>query len=180
MDNKYERVEADDPRRCQHVIPTRGQCTLQAVEGGSYCISHGGAGQAKVNRDGELRNYRLGKWKAKIGQHTDPNSIKCLRDEVAIMRTLIEEKMELCGDVHDLMLQSGPISDLVMKVEKLVTSCNRLETHLGAMLDKTQALQWAAEIVEIVGKHVEDEEALSAIADELMQSLDRLAQPKSR
>ena len=172
--NKYERVEADDPRRCQHTIPSKGQCDLASVPGGKYCYVHGGACVIKAQKEGELRNYRLTKWQAQVKEKKDSSEIKSLRDEIAILRVMIQERLNYCKDNHDLILASGPISDLVMKVDKVVNSCNRLEINLGTMLDKTQALQFMSEIVEIVAKHVEDEDILGAISDDIATSLERL------
>ena len=48
------------------------------------------------------------------------------------------------------------------------------------MLDKTQALQLGAEVVEIVAKYVDNEDTLASIADEIIESITRLGQPKAR
>jgi len=169
-----------DPRRCQHVIPTKGQCINESVEGQHYCMAHGGAAHAAMKDKAIIRNYRIAQYQARVDEKSGGSEIKSLRDEIAILRILVEERVNVCKDSHDLLMQSGPISDLIMKVDKVVNSCHRLETHLGVMLDKTQALQWASEIVEIIGRHVEDEEAVSEISNELFASLARLSQPKAR
>jgi hypothetical protein len=178
--NPYQRVEDDDPRRCQAVIPTVGQCHLISFEGSTYCINHGGKSAAQAAEKKVLNNYRIQKYQQRIDEKSQSDQLKSLRDEIAILRMLIEERLNSCRDSHDLMLYSGPIADLVMKVDKVVNSCNRLEVNLGVMLDKTQALQFAAEIVEAVGRHVEDQEALVAISDEITNVLARIGQPKSR
>lgn len=172
--NLYERVEDHDPRRCQHVIPSRGQCNLVQVEGSKFCINHGGSIALKQAENKSLRNYRLNKFHNEIREKSDSSEIKSLRDEIGILRHILQEKINFCNDAHDLLLQSGPISDLVMKIDKVVVSCNRLETQLGGMLDTTQAFQFAAEMIDVVSKHVEDEEALAAIADELAATIKRL------
>lgn len=172
--NLYERVEPDDPRRCQHMIPSKGQCPLVQVEGSKFCVNHGGSIALKREKDKILRNYRLNKFHQEIKEKSDSSEIKSLRDEIGILRHIMQEKLNACQDTHDLLLQSGPISDLVMKIDKVVVSCNRLENQLGGMLDTTQAFQFAAEVVDIVGKHVDDEEALAAISDDLAQTITRL------
>lgn len=169
-----------DPRRCQHVIPTKGQCLNESVEGQHYCGAHGGHAHAAARDKSVMRNYRIALYQNRMDEKAGGSEIKSLRDEIAILRILVEERMNACKDSHDLMMQSGPISDLIMRVDKVVNSCNRLEMQLGVMLDKTQALQWASEIIEIVGRHCEDEDALAAISDEIFTSLARLSQPKAR
>lgn len=177
--NPYERVDEADPRRCQATIPTQGQCHLISIEGAKYCIRHGGAAHQKAEERKQLNNYRVQKYQSRITEKSESGQLKSLRDEIAILRMLIEERLNSCKDSHDLLLYSGPLSDLIMKVDKVVNSCNRLEVNLGVMLDKTQALQFAAEIVDIVGKHIEDVELLAEISDEIATSLSRLGGPKA-
>lgn len=179
-EHKWERVsEPDDPTRCQAVNPTKGQCFNKAIEGTSLCPCHGGRAAIQHQENAQLRTYRLKKFQARLTEFAEHDKIKSLRDEIGILRILIEERLNLCNDELQLMLHSSQLSDLVMKVEKLVTSCNRLEGQLGTMLDKTQALQLGAEVVEIVARHVENEETLGAIADEIIESINRLGRPKT-
>jgi len=58
-----------------------------------------------------------------------------------------------------------------MKVEKLVTSCNRLESKLGGLLDRSKVLQFAQTIVQIIGKYIKDEDALDTVANEILTTL---------
>lgn len=180
MAEQFERITDEfDPRRCQATIPNRGQCTLVSVEGTHYCVNHGGGGIAAQQEKRVLNNYRIQKYQQRIEDKSSSAQLKSLRDEIAILRMLIEERLNSCKDSHDLLMYSGPISDLVMKVDKVVNSCNRLEVNLGVMLDKTQALQFAASIVQIVANHVEDQDVLAEISDEIGKALNQLAQPKT-
>ena len=108
----------DDPNRCQ--ASTRNmQCTNKAVPGGKYCRCHGGNKEQESMTQESLRNYRLTKWHAKLGRHAESPGIKSLRDEIAILRMLLEERLNICEDANDLILQSHMISDLVVKVENI-------------------------------------------------------------
>lgn len=179
-EHNWSRVsEPDDPNRCQAVVQGRGQCLNVAVEGTTTCPAHGGAANAKVVETRQLNMYRVKKYQARLSEFAEHDKIKGLRDEIGILRMLIEERMNICHSDLDLMLHSSVLSDLVMKVEKLVTSCNRLEGQLGSMLDKTQALQLGNEVVEIVARHVENEQVLEEIANEIIESIARLGKPKA-
>lgn len=167
----WDRCEPDDPKRCQAVRHNAGQCINRAVEGSQYCPVHGGNKAVELAAAQNLRSYRLVKYKARHDQFTTDPGIKSLREEIGILRILVEERMNLCQTDTDLLLHSAPLSDLIMKVEKLVSSCNRLEGQLGVMLDKTQALQFATEVIDIIGRYVENEETLSQIADEIIGSI---------
>lgn len=169
--SQWEKVDKDDPRRCQGVKPFHGQCTNKAMDGSSFCPAHGGNKGAEKAKREELRNYRLAKFKSRLIELGDSDNIIGLRDEIAILRMLIEEKINVCEDTHELMLMSGPLGDLVMKVEKLVTSCNRLESKLGSLLDRTKILQFAQSIIQIIAKYIDDESTLDSVAEEILTAL---------
>jgi hypothetical protein len=171
MDNyTWERVADDDPRRCQGTN-NQGQCHNKAVTDSNYCPAHGGNKAAESAERKRMRNYRLAKFKARVTELGDSDNITSLKDEVAILRMLIEERINRCNDSHELLLVSGPLSDLIMKCEKLVTSCHRLDSRLGNLLDRSKILQFAQVVIEIIGKYVTDEDDLESIGDEILKAL---------
>lgn len=176
MEPTWERItDEDDPRRCQAVRPSHGQCTLVSLEGSTYCAAHGGNKAVEAKKKQELRNYRLTKFKQKVQELGNSDEIMSLREEIAILRVLFQEKWNRCDDEYELTMMSGPLSDLIMKVEKVVSSCNRLESKLGSHLDKTKVLQYAQMIVQIIAKHVQDDKLIEMINEEIFKSLQDLS-----
>lgn len=177
--DQFERVtDPADPRRCQAVIPSKGQCDLVAMEGCACCVNHGGANQTRCNEEKSKNIYRASKWRASIERHANHDKIKSLREEIGILRMMIDERMAICQSEVDLVIASGPLSDLIMKVEKLVSSCDRIETKLGQTLDQNQAVQFAQEIIEIVSGQVGDvpnkDDILENVSNEITKALSRL------
>lgn len=161
-----------DPKRCQGVLKT-GQCTYFALEHSKFCQRHGGnKGQEEHERE-SLRTYRVAQWQARIGEFADSEKVKSLREDIGVLRLVLEETLSICKDSNDLLMYASRITDTVIKIEKLVASCHRLETATGNTLDKQQALQFAATVVEIIGRHVVDADAVDAVQSEIMQLLSR-------
>jgi len=163
------------PNRCQ-TVNLKGQCTNLAVrlESGGFgqnCMAHGGNNQVNKEKAEGLKNYRLTKWQAKLERLGNTPDIKSLRDEIGILRLLMEERLNRCGDAQDLILQSAPISDLVMKIERVVASCHKLEGSMGMLLDKQAILQFAQTVIQIVSSVVEDEKLVEAIASQLIEAI---------
>jgi len=168
--NPYERVADNSPNRCQGDI-TYGQCQLIRMPGSSYCIMHGGPGTKNREAKDNLRNYRLTKFNARIGELGSNANVKSLRDEIGIMRMLVEEKINTCTDTSELLLNSTVIADLVGKIEKLVGSCHKIEEQMDLLMDKTQATQLIQEVSAIITRHVTEELVLGKIADEIKSLL---------
>ncbi len=169
---KFEHVDEDALNRCQYIQPTCGQCTNKACDGSTYCPAHGGNRGVQIKQKKKLRNYQLNKYKNRIAKKSNSSDILSLRDEIGILRFLIEEKINYCTDKHDLIMISGPLSDLIMKVERMASSCTKLESKLGNFLDKNKIIQLAQTIIKIIAENITDEEVLDTISNQILGILD--------
>lgn len=158
----------DDPERCQ-AVGKHGQCPYKAVTGFKNCARHGGAGQANSASKKVMSQYNLHIWQGRVNEFSEHENVKTLRDEVGVLRMLLENTLRLCKTQTDLLIFSAKIGDLVSKIEKLVTSCHRLETSSGMMLDKSAALHLAGQMVDIIGQHVADPEAIDLISRDIAE-----------
>lgn len=170
IESKFTRVEPDSPIRCQGRY-THGQCPFQRLEGSEFCAMHCGPLQATAKEEKSKRVYRLAKWQQRVSEVADHEQVKSLREEIGILRVLMEEVMGICHDSTTLLMYSNKISDLATRIEKLVSSCHRLEQSSGLLLDKSAALNIGAQIVEIVSKYVQQEDALDAIGQGIVDAI---------
>lgn len=162
----------DDPDRCQ-ANSKYGQCTNKQIEGTKYCPMHGGD-----RTSNPARNYMLTKFQARLNRMADSPNIKSLRDEIGILRMTLEERLNQCKDSMDLIYQSGPISDLVIKIDKLVLSCHKIEYATGQLLDKQAILQFGTELVTILASEVKDEDILARLSNRITELIGRSFSPE--
>lgn len=157
-----------DPDRCQGVSPSRGQCMNKHHPESEFCLAHGGnrAGQQAEKR--RISNYRLAKFQARLERQTDSPHLKNLRDEVGILRMVMEETLNRCQSDFDLLTNSQKISDLAMKITSIVEKCHRLEGSMGQLLDKTTVLRIANQFIGIIVEENLSEEQLDRIASKIM------------
>jgi hypothetical protein len=165
-------ADPSDPNRCQATqTGGKNQCLNLAVPGGRTCLVHGG--NMAINRqEKELsNNYRLQRWKGRVQELSTGNDVKSLREEIGILRMILEERLNDCNDSHSLILQSGPLGDLVLKIEKVVVSCHKLEGSMGRLLDKQALIIFAGSVVEIISRHITDGNVLDKISDEILSKI---------
>ncbi len=168
----WERVtDLDDPNRCQGVMPTIGQCRNKAAEGSLFCYAHGGNKGVEAKKQREMKNYRLAKFRSRAEELGNSEHITSLKDEVALLRMLIEERINSLKDTQELLLCSGPLSDLLMKVATVVEKCHKLDSKLGNLLDRSKVVQFAQIVVEIISSKIDDPKILDQISSEILQSL---------
>jgi len=179
IDNKFvrwDRLQHELGERCE-ATGKDSQCPYCKVEGSNYCSRHGGYLQQKRKDAEAMRGYRLGRWKARVGELSDSSGIKSLREEIGILRMMLEEMIGQCTDATDILLYSQRMSDLVMKIEKLVTSCDKLENRMGMLLSKDSVLQLASTYIQIINMHVTDPEVIEQIGTEMAEATEQINGP---
>lgn len=165
----------EHPDRCQGIRQGQGQCTNLSEVHSIFCLCHGGNKAEEVITKKRIGNYRLTKWQARLEEKAEQSEIKSLRDEIGILRVIMEEVLNKCQSDMDLILQSGKIADLAMKIEKLVASCHKLEGSMGKLMDKAAILQFASEVVEIIGEELKgDESKINAIGEQIFAAVGRI------
>ncbi len=145
-----EKVDREDhPERCQGVT-ANGQCWHVRVKGSEFCGMHGGNKAGEAAKKKAVNLYRLDRFKNRVDDFATNPKVKGLREDIGILRMVLEMTLNKCKDENDLIMFSPKISELVMKIEKVVTSAHRLESNMGELLDKMAAMQLGEEIVQLI------------------------------
>ena len=171
-------TEDDDPERCQ-AGGVQGQCRIKKLKGSDYCVIHAG-GQKQTLENENKRMYRLTKYRARLDELGSDSQIKGLREEIGLLRIVMEEIINSCHDTQTLLASTHKITDTAVKIEKLVTSCNRLEKSLGNYLDKNDVIQLGNEIVSIISEEVSDKSAIEKIAARMVAVIERMTSSEEK
>lgn len=175
IDNKFTRWDElihNPVERCESVVKS-GPCPYMKVENSNFCPMHQGRSAFEARKK-EGRNYRLAKWQARVNEFADNDQVKSLREEIGIVRMMLEETLNQCNDSTDLLLYSHKISQLVAQIEKLVVSCDKLENRMGLLLSKASVIQLASTYVNIITEHVEDPDIIDIIGTKMLEATQRL------
>lgn len=149
---ELERVNAeDDPRRC-HGATRTGQCWNVAVAGTDRCQACSSTDLVEVDR----RSYLLTdpRFQTRMAELGAADEVKSLRDEVAIARMLIEERLNKIKGDQDLFTATGAINSLLLTVEKLVSRSHILEQNLGQLYHRSTVVQLMQAVVEVIDDEV--------------------------
>lgn len=181
--NKFTRWDPlvhEAKHRCRGHSAQYGTCPYLAEEESYYCVRHGGGLSENAIEKEAVRNYHLTKWQARVHQLADNESIKSLREEVGILRMVLENMLNQCQDEQELLMFSSRAADLVIKIEKLVVSCDRMEGKMGQLLGKDSVLRLAAQYVEIIHEHIDDTDIIDIISTKMIQATVTLDAPERR
>lgn len=146
------------------------QCKYDALEGTRFCAHH-----ARDNKSGLTRQYMLSKakYRERYSDFADHNEIRSLRDEIAIIRMLLEQRLNMVQSDSELLASCGQIAALAITIEKLVKSCHQLESKLGTLLGKPTLLNIASSIVQILLAELVDipnyEQLVDKISDHIVK-----------
>lgn len=165
--SRIEKCSPDDPKRCQEVTAF-GQCVNKSVEGSERCAIHTRHGRV-LDRQ-KVHAYRLQQWQERLDQFVNADEVKSLAGEIGILRMTLEQILNQIDQPNKFLIHSNIINDTATRIEKLVSSCDRLEMRSGKMLDKSALIQIAGNIVEIVTRHVPPQIA-ETIANEIIEHI---------
>jgi hypothetical protein len=169
-------AKEDSPTRCQSVS-SRRQCIYESVAGGTVCLAHGGVLIQKAQERQVVRQYQLRLFQSRLNEKADSPGLKTLRDEIGILRIVLEELLNKCELPVDIIIHAGRIESLALKIEKLVSSCHAIEKSSGKLLDKSAILQFASEVVDILSTHLSDlpngKDLLETISGEIIAAIDK-------
>lgn len=132
--------------RCEHTSKT-GQCYHNAVEGSKYCAEHSVDPQAGLKRQYMLNKA---KYRQRYSEFAESDDIRTLKDEIAILRMVMEERLNMVTNDSEMLASCGQIASLAITIERLVKSCHTLESRLGSLLAKPTLLGIANDIVQIL------------------------------
>lgn len=158
--------------RCQGI--TRfGQCEFVAIEGNQFCKYHISSTMSHREKK-NIGVLRINIYRARLEELIEHPEVKSLREELGLLRILLEEELNSCRNATDLMLKSNRIADLIMRIEKIVVSVHKLEKSSGLLLDKSAAIQLAAQFVDIINQEVKDPILIDRIATKLISTIQDL------
>ena len=132
--------------RCDH-ITTRGQCKNEAIAPTRFCDKHSERSQATM-----INQYRIAcRLLAPTAQrHNEGNTLKSLRGEIVILRSMLERRLNLIESDAELMAAMPAIKDAALAIDKLATSCHNMDVKLGNLLDKQALMTLAQRIIVII------------------------------
>lgn len=154
-----------ESQQCQN--RRHGECLNRALPGKKYC----NACDILVGtstKTGQLKAYKIQRWRERVNELSEDTVTKSLSEEIGITRLTLEAIINSCETENALIMHSHRIGDLVSRVEKLISSCHRLEKSSGYLLDKGTILKVAGEIIGVVQRNVSDTNLVEKIANEIV------------
>jgi len=145
----------DGVNRCQANY-SNGQCPNEAATGSKYCKVHGGAKNTNIGKrsiSGKTSIYSS-------NEHTRFMGHKGLAEEVALLRNLLD--ILLTTYKNDIIGASVQISDMILKIERVVLSCSKLEQKES--LTKDELDSFVGKVLAIITQEVKDPAILGRIS----------------
>ena len=164
------RAESSE-EQCQ-ATTNRGQCLLRKMPDSEYCAAHGGNRAYTTARKEKKRLYQIKQYKQRMESLADNEAATSYREEIAVLRIMLESKLNKCEDDQQLMLYAPFISDLIVKITKAVDSAARLEQLLGKVLSEDQAMGLISEIMTVITNSINDPAIFEEIANGIEACVD--------
>lgn len=147
--------------KCQYHLG----CDKDAIDGCTLCEIHKSRKQAKLEVYGT-------RWAAKIQSKVDVSRVANLREEVAIVRMMLEARLNLIKSEEELVIHSQALGDLTLKIEKLVASCHKFDKETQTLLAKEDLMRMIEQVIAVVSEEVKDADLLLRISDRIAKEIE--------
>lgn len=163
-------VESGDPRQCEGSVPGGGQCRYPSEPGDKLCRYCGGKDRTKIE---QKRQYQLTDTRAqlRLAELAEHDSIKTLREEIALARILAEKKFNLIKDDASLILHAPSVNAMLLTIEKLVKTCHTMEQSLGILISRTDMLKIAENVIAIISDELAGVVGFEMVVERVAQRL---------
>ncbi len=156
--------------RCQ-ALNRDGQCKRDSQPGSVHCIAHNGTGIDVVAEENR-RLYHLLKAEDRAGvAKFDQQAFRTLQAELALVRVLIEEQVNIRHERIDLLQAYGPLNTLFLTAEKLNTAIVQLEQSLETLMSRPTLLAFGTELIKIIQKELTETPDNEEIIDRLSRQI---------
>ena len=162
-DNKFRRWHEGTSENPKCSVP---DCPYEAEPGVANCVRHGANKQLAAEEAKSVRMYDLAIWESKLKHLEGHPGANSLRDELSLLRLMLDNIYQKCTDSDSLLMHQSRMQELIRDIDRVLGSCRKLEQSGGTILDKTKALNFAVQLLQIVTKYVEDPTLVGRITDE--------------
>lgn len=138
---------------------------------GKYCEAHGGAKEAKKAQKTRQFEYNLMCWQNRVSDFAVSPTIKSIRQELGVLRLLLEQRMQACRTSVELLTFTGPVRELVEQIRKTVETCERIEKSQNQLLDKSQIIYLAQQVLEVLVRNMESLDATPEDKAEFLETV---------
>jgi len=137
------------------------QCSEEALDGTTRCAKH--AREKHLMQSYILSHKPLDESRSRHAV----SEISGLREEVAIARAIVEQRLNLITNDSELLAACGQVNALLLTIEKLVQSCIKTEEKLGELLSKAAVVELATDMVAILAEELKPIKGYEAIVDSI-------------
>jgi hypothetical protein len=123
------------------------------------------------------RQYLLAKAddRARLDALSESPELKSLRDEIALVRMLVERRWNLIHTDNDLILAAPQLTNMMQTLERLVKTADVMDRNEGRLLARQAVIRIGQELVRIVMEELEEipgyEEIVDRIGERFMATM---------
>lgn len=124
-----------------------------------------------------VNNYRLLHHQQRLDRGKSSPDVKSLRDEVVILRIVMEEHLNKCKTTEEFLMYAGRIQTLAVDIGKVLQQCHTLEEKTGFVIDKSKVLKIADGISDVIQKYIPDKATQDTISQEIILQIIAISDP---
>jgi len=163
-----ERVGERHPEVCQGTTKL-GPCVYKRMPGTSLCPMHGGQASQGPYQRTQLKNMIISNFAAEAAQRHANGELKCLTDEIVVLRVTLEAIFNKCENPNDLLIYSDKFANLANCINRQVETLQKIEERTEELMDRQTLYKICDKITEILVQNIKDTELLGKVGNEIYE-----------
>ncbi len=168
-----DRCAPDDPQRCQ-ANNSHGQCEFLSSPPSQYCDTHARKMSASKHK-ARVQHYLINDpdLQESMKRQSEIEEVRSLREEIHLVRSMVERRLNMVEDDDrgGMLLAFSNVNTYMQTLEKLISSCHRMEVSLGSLLTKASVFSLGQEIVLILAEELKDIDDYETIIDRISEQV---------
>jgi transketolase C-terminal domain/subunit len=127
----------------------------------------------------DFSTYQIEKYKDTYERMYRKQDYKSLRDEVALIRMMIQKVMANCDGNDSLLIATSPlISRMLESTEKLVSSAHKMDVATGKTISEDSLIDFGAEMLALMQEYI-PQDNWESVSKKVLELVNKTATPKS-
>ena len=142
-------------RTCEAKNKEGLRCTQPANEGSPFCSLHGPRRAKPPTIYDWAKNDYLKSLEERVQEFKDPRTFN-LREEIGILRVVLERMLNSVHDDPSLLLASSEIQQTILTIERLLKTTHDMERQTGELMSRDEVREVTATLLQIMVEVLED------------------------
>jgi hypothetical protein len=132
---------------------------------------HGGNKGQEAHKKNAVHDYRIQQWQERVDELAGSYNVKSLRGEIGLLRMALEQILLVAKTPAQLLLYTDKLQSISRDIRGHVEVCQKIEERNKELLSKTEIMNIADAVINIMSNFILDPDDLLEAGEQLYATI---------